>query len=41
MHTLALSNDTSIPAYCSMIVSPDAGRRRKPTTLVQHHQFER
>src|SRR3712207_7061118 len=39
MHTLALSNDTSMPAYCSMVVPPDvgAGKDRKSTRLNSSH----
>src|SRR3954471_24628900 len=40
MHTLALSNDTSIPAYCSIVVPHEVGRRQKPAAARQHHHFE-
>jgi hypothetical protein len=33
MHTLALSNDTSMPAYCSMVVPPDVGAGKTPATV--------
>src|SRR5512132_4709327 len=36
--TLALSNDTSIPAYCSMVVPPMMlGAGTSPTPLRHHH----
>src|SRR5829696_2274284 len=43
MHTLALSNDTSMPAYCSMVVPPDVGAGKSPPPLfntinVRDHQ---
>src|SRR6185369_7497015 len=34
MHTLALSNDTSMPAYCSMVVPPDVGAGKSPPPLI-------
>src|SRR3954467_15264113 len=39
-HTCDASKDTSIPAYCSMVIPHDAWRRRKPVLLVNTITFE-